>query len=78
MPIGTVCFYNHASGFGVIRPDRGGNDAFVHSSAVEASGLATLDGELRVHYVLRTDLRGQTCAHDLIVVLENSLAPLPI
>ncbi len=49
MPIGTVCFYNHASGFGVIRPDSGGIDAFVHSSAVEASGLATLAMEVRVH-----------------------------
>lgn len=66
--IGTVCFYNRAGGFGVIRPDRGGKDAFVHSSAVEASGLACLAAQLRVRYVLRTDQRGQTCAHELTVL----------
>jgi len=68
MPIGTVCFYNVPGGFGVIRPDRGGADAFVHSSAVAASGLASLRAELRVRYVLRTDNRGQRCAHELVVV----------
>jgi len=65
---GTVCFYNRVGGFGVIRPDRGGKDAFVHSSAVEASGLACLAAQLRVRYVLRTDQRGQTCAHELTLV----------
>jgi len=68
MPIGTVCFYHCTGGFGVIRPDVGGKDAFVHSSAVEASGLVGLTPELRVRYELRTDQRGQTCAHDLVVV----------
>lgn len=70
MPSGTVCFYNVRSGFGVIRPDLGGPDAFVHSSAVAASGLAGLHPELRVRYALRTDDRGQRCAHDLTIVDE--------
>jgi len=68
MPLGTVCFYNIRGGFGVIRPDRGGADAFVHSSAVAASGLSHLHPELRVQYVMRTDDRGQSCAHELVVV----------
>jgi CspA family cold shock protein len=70
MPSGAVCFYNVRSGFGVIRPDSGGPDAFVHSSAVTAAGLAGLHPELRVRYVLRTDDRGQRCAHDLVVLHE--------
>jgi len=48
MPIGTVCFYHRAGGFGVIRPDLGGADAFVHSSAVQASGLESLCAASRV------------------------------
>ncbi len=68
MEIGTVCFYNVRAGFGVIRPDGGGVDAFVHASAVEASGLTHLHPELRVNYVLRTDDRGQCCAHELVVL----------
>ncbi|HVJ01873.1 MAG TPA: cold shock domain-containing protein [Sphingomonas sp.] len=66
MPSGTVCFYNARAGFGVIRPDRGGPDVFVHSSAVAASGLAGLHPELRVRYVVLTDDRGQSCAHELM------------
>jgi cold shock protein len=66
VPIGTVRFYNVLGGFGVIQPDLGGNDAFVHSSAVTASGLLQLHHSQRVNYVLRTDARGQTCAHELV------------
>jgi len=70
MPVGTVAFYNVLGGFGVIRPDNGGPDVFVHSSAVDASGLAGLHPELRVRYMPRTDERGQNCAHQLVVVHE--------
>lgn len=70
MPVGTVAFYNARGGFGVIRPDHGGPDAFVHSSAVEASGLTGLSPALRVRYVLQTDDRGQACAHQLRIMHE--------
>ncbi|MBB5720096.1 CspA family cold shock protein [Stakelama sediminis] len=65
---GTVCFFNGAAGFGLITPDRGGGDAFVHVSAINASGLTRLSRNERVRYVLRTDSRGQTCAHDLVLL----------
>lgn len=65
MPTGTVCFYNVQGGFGVITPDNGELDAFVHVSAVQASRLPQLEQRQRVRYVLRTDARGQTCAHEL-------------
>ena len=38
---GTVKFFNETKGFGFITPDGGGNDAFVHISAVEAAGMRT-------------------------------------
>jgi cold shock protein len=62
MPIGTVKFFNADKGYGFIQPEGGGNDAFVHISAVQAAGLTTLDRDQRVSYELETDRRGKTSA----------------
>ena len=46
MPTGTVKWFNTTKGYGFIAPESGGNDVFVHISAVKASGLNTLkEGE---------------------------------
>ena len=65
MPIGTVKFFNPDKGFGFIAPEGGGNDAFVHISAVEKAGMRTLDKEQRVSYELEQDQRGKTSAVNL-------------
>jgi CspA family cold shock protein len=65
MPIGTVKFFNPDKGFGFIAPEGGGNDAFVHISAVERAGMRTLDKEQRVSYDLEQDQRGKTSAVNL-------------
>jgi CspA family cold shock protein len=65
MPIGTVKFFNNAKGFGFIKPDSGETDAFVHISAVERAGMATLDTDQRVSYELEEDRRGRTSAVNL-------------
>ena len=62
MPIGTVKFFNTDKGYGFIQPEDGGNDAFVHITAVQAAGLDTLDRDQRVSYELETDDRGKTSA----------------
>jgi CspA family cold shock protein len=62
MTNGTVKFFNDAKGFGFITPDEGGNDAFVHISALEASGLRTLASDQRVSYELQPDRRGRESA----------------
>ena len=62
MPQGTVNFFNDAKGFGFIAPDEGGNDAFVHVTALEASGLRTLSQNQRVEYDLAPDRRGRESA----------------
>ncbi len=65
MPIGTVKFFNADKGYGFIQPEGGGNDAFVHITAVERAGMATLDRDQRVSYELEQDRRGKTSAVNL-------------
>ncbi|WP_374593713.1 cold-shock protein [Sphingosinicella sp.] len=67
MITGTVKFFNADKGYGFIAPETGGNDAFVHISAVEKAGLRTLDKNQRVSYELETDQRGKTSAVNLQV-----------
>jgi CspA family cold shock protein len=62
MPIGKVKFFNTQKGFGFIQPEDGGNDAFVHISAVEKAGMNSLVQDQRVSYELETDQRGKTSA----------------
>ena len=65
MPTGTVKFFNADKGYGFIQPEDGGSDAFVHISAVERAGMATLNKEQRVTYELETDQRSRTSAVNL-------------
>jgi CspA family cold shock protein len=65
MPIGTVKFFNADKGYGFIQPEDGGTDAFVHISAVERSGMQTLNRDQRVSYDLEQDQRGRTSAVNL-------------
>ena len=55
-------FFNDAKGFGFITPDGGGQDAFVHVTALEAAGLRTLNQNQRVEYELAPDRRGRESA----------------
>ncbi len=65
MPTGTVKFFNTDKGFGFIQPEDGGDDAFVHITAVHAAGMQTLDKEQRVNYELETGRNGKTSAVNL-------------
>ena len=57
MATGTVKWYNSTKGYGFIAPDDGGKDAFVHASAVEASGMRSLDEGQKVEFELEADKR---------------------
>ena len=62
---GTVKFFNSTKGYGFIAPDNGGKDAFVHISAVERSGLSTLNEGQKVSYELQTGRDGKESATNL-------------
>jgi len=65
MAEGIVKFFNTTKGFGFIQPTDGGKDAFVHISAVERSGLSTLNEGQKVSYELQTGRDGKVSAANL-------------
>jgi len=62
---GTVKFFDAVKGFGFIKPDGGTQDHFVHISAVERSGMSTLNPDQRVNYDLEEDKLGRPSAANL-------------
>ena len=68
MTEGTVKFFNSTKGYGFIQPTSGGKDAFVHISAVERSGLTTLNEGQKVTYDLETGRDGKQSAVNLKAV----------
>ena len=57
MTIGVVKWFNAQKGFGCIHPEGGGSDVFVHISAVERAGMATLHDGQKVSFELEQDRR---------------------
>ena len=64
MATGTVKWFNATKGYGFIQPEAGGNDVFVHITAVQQAGLAGLEDGAKVEYELESQ-RGKTSAVDL-------------
>jgi CspA family cold shock protein len=66
MATGTVKWFNTAKGFGFIAPDGGGQDVFVHISAVERAGMNGLNEGQKVSYeVVNDPRRGKSSAEKL-------------
>src|SRR6478736_1350731 len=65
---GTVKFFNTMKGFGFITRDDGKEDAFVHISAVERSGLQGINEGDRFEFDLEVDRRGKYSAVNLVPV----------
>ncbi len=64
MAIGTVKWFNPTKGFGFIVPDNGGQDVFVHISAVEQAGMGNLNEGQKIEYDL-VENRGKQAAGNL-------------
>lgn len=67
MATGTVKWFNSTKGFGFIQPEDGGNDVFVHISAVERAGLSGLNDDQKVEYEVE-EQKGKLSACDLKIV----------
>ena len=67
MATGTVKWFNPVKGFGFIEPDDGGEDAFVHISAVEQAGLSTLQEGQKVNFEIQPGRNGKSSAENLTI-----------
>ncbi len=66
MNTGIVKWFNNQKGFGFIQPESGGNDVFVHVSAVERAGMSTLNEGQKVSFDVVADRRsGRSAAENL-------------
>ncbi len=69
MPNGTVKWFNSQKGYGFIQPDDGGNDVFVHISAVERAGMMSLNEGQKIGFEVVADRRtGKSSADNLQAV----------
>jgi CspA family cold shock protein len=58
MPEGTVKWFNADKGYGFVSPEGGGDDLFVHFSAIKGSGYKSLDEGQRVSYTVTEGQKG--------------------
>ena len=69
MAQGTVKFFNSQKGFGFIQPTDGGQDVFVHISAVERAGMSNLNEGQKLKFDIEADRRsGKSAATNLQAV----------
>jgi len=58
MATGTVKWFNNSKGYGFIAPNEGGDDVFVHFSAIKLDGYRTLNEGQNVSYEVEQGPKG--------------------
>ena len=66
MTAGTVKFFNATKGFGFIAPESGGDDVFVHVTALQKAGIQELRDGDKVHFTTALNQRSGKTAVDAI------------
>ena len=70
MSKGTVKWFNAQKGFGFIQPDDGGNDAFVHISAVERACMSDLREGQKLSYEVVSDRKTGKLSADRLELID--------
>ena len=63
MATGTVKWFNDAKGFGVIKPDDGGEDLFAHFTAIKGQGFRTLKEGQKVSFEVTSGPKGKQASN---------------
>jgi CspA family cold shock protein len=63
MNIGTVKWFDAGKGFGFITPEDGSKDVFVHHSAIQTGGYATLEDGQKVSFDIQQGPKGPSAAN---------------
>jgi CspA family cold shock protein len=75
MANGTVKFFNVSKGFGFIAPERGGDDVFVHASALERAGIRSLNEGDLVSFEVEEDRRSGKLSATNVQLTGSGPAP---
>ena len=77
MLTGTVIWYNPVKGLGFINPDQGGDDVFVHMSALKASGLKVVkEGDMLTYELLLDEKTGKKAASNITILKKDEASLL--